>query len=162
MILNCTFDLSKKCTRKSCSHKLYCHKFGQIEGLKIMVKAIIALCCFLFLIPSSEMPRRLLYIFLISNITSPIRQVKAFSLRKRKGGCRIVDLTSTFIFFKGAQAWDIRDRVIYTERSHLGWWLEEWTKKSICVNCWVDIPHFSFLAMTEYAVKIIPCLLSMR
>ncbi len=43
--------------------------------------------------------------------------------------------------FKGAQAWDIRDRVIYTERSHLGWWLEEWTKKSICVNCWVDIPH---------------------
>ncbi len=64
--------------------------------------------------------------------------------------------------FKGAQAWDIRDRVIYTERSHLGWWLEEWTKKSICVDCWVDIPYFAFLAMTEYAVKIIPRLLSMR
>jgi hypothetical protein len=25
-----------------------------------------------------------------------------------------------------------------------------------------DIRHFVFLAMTEYAVKIIPCLLSMR
>jgi hypothetical protein len=33
-------------------------------------------------------------------------------------------------------------------------------KKSICVNCWVDIPHFAFLAMTEYAVKIIPRLLN--
>jgi hypothetical protein len=53
--------------------------------------------------------------------------------------------------FKGTQAWDIRDQVIYTEWSHLGWWLEEWTKKSICVNCWVDIPHFAFLAMTEYS-----------
>jgi hypothetical protein len=36
---------------------------------------------------------------------------------------------------KGAQAWDIRDRVIYTERSHLGRWLEDWTKKNICVKC---------------------------
>ncbi len=37
--------------------------------------------------------------------------------------------------FKGAQAWDIRYRVIYTERSHLGRWLEEWTQKSFCVKC---------------------------
>ncbi len=58
--------------------------------------------------------------------------------------------------FKGAQAWDIRYRVIYTERSHLGWWLEDWTKKSICIKCWADIGHFLFLAITEYAVKIIP------
>ncbi len=38
-------------------------------------------------------------------------------------------------FLKGAQAWDIRDRVIYTERSHLGRWLEDWTKKIIYVKC---------------------------
>jgi len=36
---------------------------------------------------------------------------------------------------KGAQAWDIRDRVIHTERSHLDRWLEDLTKKSICVQC---------------------------
>ncbi len=39
-----------------------------------------------------------------------------------------VNLTSKSIL-KGAQAWDIRDRVIYTERSHLGRSLEEWAKK---------------------------------
>jgi len=73
-----------------------------------------------------------------------------------------MEIQVVLLSLKGAQAWDIRDRVIYTERSHLGWWLEEWTKKSICVNCWVDIPLFAFLAMTEYAVKIIPRQLSMR
>jgi hypothetical protein len=36
---------------------------------------------------------------------------------------------------EGAQAWDIRDRVIYTERSHLCKWFEDWTKKSKCVKC---------------------------
>ncbi len=36
---------------------------------------------------------------------------------------------------KGAQAWDIRYRVIFTELSHLGRWLEEWTKKTFCVKC---------------------------
>ncbi len=51
--------------------------------------------------------------------------------------------------FEGAQAWDIRDRVIYTERSHLGRWLEDWSKKSIC-----------FLAMTEWSLKIIARILS--
>jgi hypothetical protein len=35
-------------------------------------------------------------------------------------------------------------------------------KNPFDVNCWVDIPRFAFLAMTEYAVKIIPRLLSMR
>ncbi len=64
--------------------------------------------------------------------------------------------------FKGAQAWDIRDRVIYTERSHMGRWLEDWTKKTICVKCQADIRHFDSLPMTERAVKIIPRLLSMR
>ncbi len=34
---------------------------------------------------------------------------------------------------KGAQAWDIRYRVIYTERSHLGRRLEERTKKTFSV-----------------------------
>ncbi len=31
---------------------------------------------------------------------------------------------------KGARAWDIRVRVINTERSYLDRWLEDWTKKS--------------------------------
>ncbi len=35
---------------------------------------------------------------------------------------------------KGAQAWDIRYRVICTERSHLDRRLEEWTKKTFCVK----------------------------
>ncbi len=65
------------------------------------------------------------------------------------------------IAIKGAQAWDIRERVIHTERSHLGRWLEDWTKKPICVKCKADIRHFVSLLMTEYAVKIIPRLLSM-
>ncbi len=38
-------------------------------------------------------------------------------------------------YLKGAQAWDIRCWVIYTERSHLGRRLEEWTKKTFCVKC---------------------------
>ncbi len=65
-------------------------------------------------------------------------------------------------FFKGAQAWDICDRVILTERSHLDRRHEDWTKKTTCVKCLADICHFVFLPMTEYAIKIIPCLLSMR
>ena len=56
---------------------------------------------------------------------------------------------------KGAQAWDIRYRVIYTERSHLGRWLEEWTKKTFCVKCQAYIHHFVSLPLTEYTVKII-------
>ncbi len=35
-------------------------------------------------------------------------------------------------------------------------------KKSICMKCKADIRHFVFLLTTEYAVKIIPRLLSMR
>ncbi len=35
-------------------------------------------------------------------------------------------------------------------------------KKLICMKCKADICHFVFLPTTEYAVKIIPCLLSMR
>ncbi len=61
--------------------------------------------------------------------------------------------------FKGAQAWDIRDRVIYTERSHLGRWLEEWTKKHLCKV----LGRFSgILFFTDDWVcgKIIPRLLS--
>ena len=74
---------------------------------------------------------------------------------------------------KGAQAWDIRDQVIYTERSHLGGWLEDWTKKNnLCkllgwyspfcflTDDWVCSKNYS--PSTEYAVKIIPRLLSMR
>jgi hypothetical protein len=38
-------------------------------------------------------------------------------------------------FIKGAQAWDIRNRVIHTERSYVYRWLEDWTKKSICKKC---------------------------
>jgi hypothetical protein len=44
-------------------------------------------------------------------------------------------LSMSITIIKGAQAWDIRDRVIYTELSHLGRWLEEWTKKNFCVKC---------------------------
>ncbi len=36
---------------------------------------------------------------------------------------------------KGAQAWDIRDRVIHTERSHLDRRHEDWTNKTVCVKC---------------------------
>jgi hypothetical protein len=36
--------------------------------------------------------------------------------------CVIYNKQNIFVSaFKGAQALDIRDRVIYTERSHLGW-----------------------------------------
>jgi hypothetical protein len=63
---------------------------------------------------------------------------------------------------KGAQAWDIRDRVIHTEQSHLDRRHEDWTNKTVCVKCSADIRHFDSLPMTEYAVKIIPRLLSMR
>ncbi len=56
--------------------------------------------------------------------------------------------------FKGAQAWDICDRVIYIERSHLDRWLENWTKKSICVKCCADNHHFVFLRWLNYLVPV--------
>jgi hypothetical protein len=36
--------------------------------------------------------------------------------------------------------------VIDTERSHLDRWLEDWTKKSICVKCCADIRQFVFFS----------------
>jgi hypothetical protein len=63
---------------------------------------------------------------------------------------------------KGALAWDIPNRVNFTELSHLDRWLGVYGKKLICMKRKGDIRHFVFLPATECAVKIIPRLLSMR
>jgi hypothetical protein len=84
------------------------------------------------------------------------------SWRKDQVLCEGTRLSRTEVYglFKDAQAWDIRDRVIDTGLSRLGRWLEDYTKKSICVKCQANICHYVFLPMYEYVVKIIPRLLS--
>jgi hypothetical protein len=64
--------------------------------------------------------------------------------------------------FKGAQAWDIRDWVIYIERSRLGRWLEEWTKKNYLCEVLGWYPPFCFFTDDWVCGKNIPRLLSMR
>ncbi len=56
----------------------------------------------------------------------------------------------------------LTELIMYTELSHLDRWLGVYSKKFICMKCKGDIRHFVFLPATEYAVKIIPRLLSMR
>ncbi len=72
-----------------------------------------------------------------------------------------------YSLFKGAQAWDIRDWVIHTERSHLDRWHEDWTKKKhlrkvlglyslFCFFCddWVGGKNYCPPDTTDLRIKI--------
>jgi hypothetical protein len=85
-------------------------------------------------------PALLIYELKVTLLQIPARQ----TFLERKSSYRIKDYELKRVF-KGAQAWDIRYRDFYTERSYLGRWLEAWTKKSIFVKCQADIRHLVYL-----------------
>ncbi len=63
--------------------------------------------------------------------------------------------------FKGAHAWDIRDWIIYAERSHWGRWLRDWSNNPF-LEIFMHIFGKNCLATTQPSAKIICHRLSYR
>jgi hypothetical protein len=64
--------------------------------------------------------------------------------------------------FKGAQVWDFWPIFFYTNKSYIGWWLEDWRRKKIFSKLTADIRHFGFFTQAEPALKNFLRRLSLR